>query len=503
MTHPSVLARAARRVIATPFLLLTLAVVPTASSEPDPGSPAPLGDSVVLSWNDLGMHCMNQTHANLSILPPYNTLLAQVILRGDAQSLPRLLTEADGITLEYSIPGNTYSVGKTDFWTYAFDLFGVDLPDDIGLTGKGLTGVLDPRVGHFTAEGIPITPFPDATPTTEDPYQQALIIVRDGEGAEMGTSAPVVPVSTEIRCVSAGCHASEQAILQGHEREHGYDPDDTPILCAGCHASPALGTVGIEEAGYFSRRIHDKHDFLDEDLPGIEGCYRCHPGVHARCLRGTMGTDYGMICQDCHGDMREMARSIEDGRIPWLIEPACRTCHSDRYGEPSGQLYRHSAGHGGVMCSGCHHSPHAIYPSSEPRDNANVIALQGVAGTLSDCAVCHGIVPAGPGPHGTISGFEESILTSTGIPLRVSPNPLVTGSRIEIPVATEDAGRLAAFDANGRTVAVFTPRRAEGGSWFVQWDGSGRGGRPAGPGVYYLRWQNGEQEATGKLVIQR
>ena len=75
-------------------------------------------EHVILVTNDLGMHCMNKDHANMSILPPYNTLNAQIILRGDAGRLPQIITS--GVSLEYSIPGNTYSVGKTDFWDYAF-----------------------------------------------------------------------------------------------------------------------------------------------------------------------------------------------------------------------------------------------------------------------------------------------------------------------------------------------------------------------------------------------
>ena len=41
------------------------------------------GDYVVLAWNDLGMHCLNPTYDQLIILPPYNTLWAQVVERGD------------------------------------------------------------------------------------------------------------------------------------------------------------------------------------------------------------------------------------------------------------------------------------------------------------------------------------------------------------------------------------------------------------------------------------
>jgi hypothetical protein len=252
-------------------------------SAPAPALPA-ADQYIVLAWNDLGMHCMNQYHQRFSVLPPYNNLYAQVIRRGDANRAP-LLAPA-GTTVEYSFPGNTYSVGKTDFWTYAPQLFGVTLPPDVGLTGKGLSGVLDPAGGHFVAEGIPLTPFADAQPSVEVPYQQALVIARDGGGGELARSAPVVPVSIEIECVGSGCHASETAILQGHEAVSGFNPGATPILCAGCHADPVLGTTGRPDAGYFSFRMHDQHKFLDEQLSGTAACYKCHPGAVARCLRG-------------------------------------------------------------------------------------------------------------------------------------------------------------------------------------------------------------------------
>ncbi len=40
------------------------------------------GNYVVISWNDLGMHCMNQFFNVMAVLPPYNTIWAQVIKRG-------------------------------------------------------------------------------------------------------------------------------------------------------------------------------------------------------------------------------------------------------------------------------------------------------------------------------------------------------------------------------------------------------------------------------------
>src|SRR5690348_9018582 len=54
---------------------------------------------VLLAWNDLGMHCINPQFSSMAILPPYNTIQAVVIQRGEE---PRLVRSA---TLSYSIDG--------------------------------------------------------------------------------------------------------------------------------------------------------------------------------------------------------------------------------------------------------------------------------------------------------------------------------------------------------------------------------------------------------------
>lgn len=469
--------------------------------EDDAGAPPALGSYIVLSWNDLGMHCMNPWHLNLSVLPPFNNVYAQVIRRGDALSFPQVVNS--GVTLSYSIPGNTTSVTKTDFWTYDQALFGVDLPPDVGLAGKGLAGTLDPVGEHFQAIGIPLTPFTDAAPTVEDPYQQGLILLTDDNGVELARSTPVVPVSVELRCVSSGCHASEDAIINGHELAGGFDPNARPILCAGCHADPALGTPGIGDAGYFSFRMHDQHKFMDEQFSGTALCYKCHPGLVAQCLRGTMATDWGLQCQECHGSMNQVASSIEQGRVPWLNEPSCGSCHTARFGEPAGQLFRQSTGHGGVMCSGCHGSPHAIFPTREPRDNANMVSLQGHTGTLTMCSVCHGVTPDGAGPHGRIpSGVPGQEIAGGGPPLSVSPNPAHGRISIEIPAETADGGTLVVFDAQGRTVRLLTPSVAGTGRLNAEWDGTGKAGSVA-PGVYFVRWMQNGKKSGVKIVLMK
>ncbi len=141
---------------------------------------------VVLAWNNLGMHCYNPDFSNLAVLPPSNVLWAQVIKVGDP---PQFVT--DGITVEYRFPGNTYSVGKTNFWDFAQQIFHLSapLPPNIGLTGKGLSGTMDlvrdATLGdHFVAAGIPLTEYYDKDKKLRDPdpYQLAQITVRDVEG---------------------------------------------------------------------------------------------------------------------------------------------------------------------------------------------------------------------------------------------------------------------------------------------------------------------------------
>ena len=129
---------------------------------------------------------------------------------------------------------------------------------------------------------------------------------------------------------------------------------------------------------------------------GTDNCYLCHPGQQTQCLRDVMYSK-GMTCINCHGGTADVANPA---RRPWIDEPRCETCHAAQYGEEPGKLYRNSVGHGGLYCESCHGSPHAILPSIEPNDNIQNIALQGHAGTLSDCTVCHTTVPDGAGPHG-------------------------------------------------------------------------------------------------------
>ncbi len=336
----------------------------------------------VIAWNDLGMHCYDDSFAVFSILPPFNVVWAQVIRKGEK---PEIVTE--GLSVSFAYEGNTTSAGKSDFWDHAKALFGADLAPGVGLTGLAVQGAMQPEGDHFKAEGIPLTEVNDDG--TVDHYQVCVVTVRDASGKVVAGTKTISPLSTEMHCSSCHDDGKMRGIAAGdyrtnilllHDRLSGTRlAGGGPVLCAGCHPSNALGTKGGIIS--LSHAMHKRHAFIKDTL---EGCYRCHPGKNTKCLRGVMFSK-GIICTDCHGDMAKVG---DTARNPWLQEPDCGKCH--KYGAQPGMLYRFSKGPGGIYCEACHGSTHAEYPSGLDKDNAQSIRLQGKAGPIGDCAACHG-----------------------------------------------------------------------------------------------------------------
>jgi hypothetical protein len=78
---------------------------------------------VVLPANDLGMHCMDLDYSIFALLPPFNTVNAQVVYRNPT-GYPYLLSDIDvkvdySPTMDPSGSTNSWSLGKTNFWSYA------------------------------------------------------------------------------------------------------------------------------------------------------------------------------------------------------------------------------------------------------------------------------------------------------------------------------------------------------------------------------------------------
>ena len=373
----------------------------------DPGTtaiPATNAQYVVFAWNDLGMHCLNPSYDTAVILPPYNTVWAQVVKRGNP---PQVATA--GLTVEYRIVNNSSSTTKRNFgqfWNNVLALFGISLAPNTGLNledptiHNGLTGSMVLKSDHFQANGIPVTPVDDNG--VWNPYQGAEITVKDVSGTVLAQTRTTVPTSDEINC--AKCHPSSAAnnnnpfldILQKHDKLH-QPPDGLlvpkqPILCAGCHGSPALGTTGPGDSGkYLSAAIHRAHaDRLAPDGSPAT-CFDCHPGASTKCNRSLAHTAVTGNCTSCHGTLRQVAYSIiSSARVPWQSEPKCASCHGAIAGVDTGTiLYRNAKEHGGIYCAGCHGSPHAMVPSREATDNYQALQYQGKAKSMGSCGVCH------------------------------------------------------------------------------------------------------------------
>lgn len=274
--------------------------------------------ATILGWNNLGMHCMDSDYSVFTILPPYNTIEAQLIVGG------KLVTNGAGYTVTYQAwadPSgsiNSTAIGKGNFYTYTPWLYGALAPDQ-GLLGWPMPGLAnipqtnifetlnEPVHGVFTpvnwfrAEGIPITPFDDAM--RKNPYPLMRMIARNSANQPIATNDVVLPVSDEMDCRL--CHASGTQdaakpaagwvwdglperdyrlnILRLHDEHqfarpgavyaaalatNNYNPaglyrrvtaDGKPVLCALCHASEALQTAGFPTVPPLTTSVHAKH----------------------------------------------------------------------------------------------------------------------------------------------------------------------------------------------------------------------------------------------------
>jgi len=362
--------------------------------------PAASMSHIVLAWNDLGMPFHNPTYDKEVILPPYNTIWAQVIKRGDP---PQIVTT--GVTVEYRIVDNTYSYGKgtadplrsyAGFWDNSFDLFGIDLVPDTGLNfvdpdvHNGLSGTMLLKGDHFEVDGVPVVPINDSG--TWDPFQVAEIIVRDAAtSAELVRTRTTVPTSDEISCTN--CHGKTigdeeiLSVLAEHDesQETTFVADGVPVLCADCHGSPLLGQTGPGTSEiYLSMAIHGNHSAENAT------CHDCHPGEAVLFNRSTAHTDDDGNCTACHGSLTALILKLAAGRIPWTGEPKCVDCHTFVAEVDTGTtLYRDAEGHGGLSCPACHGTAHAQVPSDKDADNYEVLQYQNKALPLGSCGVCH------------------------------------------------------------------------------------------------------------------
>lgn len=137
------------------------------------------------------------------------------------------------------------------------------------------------------------------------------------------------------------------------------------------------------------------------------GCGSCHTGDAVSNLTATAGVhkaaDNIRLLQAWRvGDVKATPIVPTNKRFAENVVTAAENAAAA--GNP--KLYRVSTGHGGLFCQACHGPTHSEWSSSptKPNANDNVTSnqIQGHAGTLSECSVCHTSYTGRNlnGPHG-------------------------------------------------------------------------------------------------------
>jgi hypothetical protein len=91
-----------------------------------------------------------------------------------------------------------------------------------------------------------------------------------------------------------------------------------------------------------------------------------------------------------------------------------------------------------------------------------------------------------------------------GFALRgIAPNPAPGAVMVEYEVGRPSRVRIAVFDVQGREVARLVDGMRPAGRQAARWDGRGRDGAAARPGIYVVQYQGGGRVESGRLVLLR
>jgi len=343
------------------------------------GSAVAATNYTVVGWNNLGMHCMDSDYSVFSVLPPYNTINAQLIrgINGTASVINA------GITITYQAVAdpagsiNTTSAGKGNWFDYMGSpgLIGVTLPVDWGLPVPNLIYHMpgtnnvpqamtqETSWNWFVAYGIPIFPTDDSGRPNQYPLMR--LVAKDSLNQVLATTDIVLPVSDEMNCRL--CHLS------------GSGPD----------ARPAAGWVNDPNPGRDYRlnilRLHDERQWTN------------HAALYAAALASNSFNSAGLyatvvqdkkpfICAKCHLsealpfgallDIPQLTTSVH-GRHASVIDPrsnltldadnnrvGCYTCHPGSVTRclrgAMGKAVNPSDGSMAMQCQSCHGNMSAV-----------------------------------------------------------------------------------------------------------------------------------------------
>ena len=357
-----------------------------------------IGNYTLLAWNDLGMHCMDGIDFSVfSILPPYNTLHAQLKNKSGG-----LVTSGVNLTYEAVRDStgsiNTISHTKTNFWDWSGRLLGLTLPIDVGVNLDGIaTGTPEPgnetpsltpapmtynaEYKWYEAEGIPITPIDDSG--KKNFYPTVKVVAKDTVGNVLATTTTVLPVSDEMTC--SGCHASTTST--------------NPAQIA---AKPASGWVNdANKEKDWKRNILRLHDERKLSLALYKSAL-IQTGYNTNGLLATADSGKPVLCASCHASNAYFDKKNKTSIMKGVtgIRPFTQVLHL-KHGsvkDPATQLSLDSNGDR-TACYLCH-------PGSKTQCLRGAMgkAKDGAGNLQMSCQSCHGGMKAvgSPTRHGWI-----------------------------------------------------------------------------------------------------
>lgn len=345
------------------------------------------GDYVIMAYNDLGMHCVCPRPDIMMLLPPWNTLRAQVIDKTNGGLV--VTNDNNALTLEYNIRENCYG-GSADCdlstdsqynaWldsaSQNFPGSTISRSNPVGLAGFGLSGHMEPhnfgsgrRVAKsWIAEGIPAFPkisnqgeFVDLYGDTRKAYLHGDLTLKDANtGAVLATTTTTVPVANGGCC---NCHLqvsidngyvktgqsqpdeydSFQAMMEMHARDTGvdvlnqlaqptYDADghltDTgmAIRCSKCHTDAAVGGDAALDNSWVN------YGKSAGGVSSISTFSKVLHGFHAQDPEVlTMDPSITNNCYQCHpgGGQLDCYRGHHSDKVNNGVNLWCSDCHGD------------------------------------------------------------------------------------------------------------------------------------------------------------------------------
>ncbi len=402
------------------------------------------GTYKVVAWNDLGMHCACPSFAGFLLLPPFNTIRAQVFQYGtnDPIVVSQTLAASLGLTIGYNMIDNTDANLPLDPYfsqwiTYSPKLFPGFQPivngHVMGIAGFGLSGnmVYDSNLLDWKAVGIPAYPLVSSTPSlnimtdplggpNRNPFPITNVFVKNSSGAVVAQTNTVTPVAFGGCCT---CHL-KLAAANGYPATpagsftylgvmHGknssginiamIDPDGDgvggPVRCSWCHWDPAMGESAAPGWPAGTKLLPGATFTLKKSAYSFSDVLHRFHAQDPLVLSSSYDPNIAKNCYDCHpGNNVNCYRGAHKAKTTlW-----CTDCHGDLNQRiASGQLTQpwktstlpscDSASPGATPAFACHGTKVTggrVYPTT-PDLFGKFINGRGHKGSIK-CQTCHG-----------------------------------------------------------------------------------------------------------------